>query len=313
MPEEKIVLMKFGSHLYGTNSEMSDQDFKGIFLPSREDAFLGNIPKSHNNAKKKAENQKNTAEDIDIESYSLQYFIKLACEGQTVAIDMLHAPDNMILETSNIWTKIVKNRDKFYTKNLKAFVSYSRKQAARYGIKGSRLNSAKKFVSFLAGHPYKDQLSTIWGLLSTGDHCYHIGMNKNGIEQYQICGKIFQSTAGIGYVCEIMKRFIEVYGKRAREAAMNKNIDFKAISHALRAAYQVRELLTTNTIVFPLKQAEFLKKIKLGELDYMTEVAPKLEALMAEVEMLSHNSTLPEKVDKKFWNGFIIAAMEGWI
>jgi len=91
------------------------------------------------------------------------------------------------------------------------------------------------------------------------------------------------------------------------------NIDFKAISHALRAAYQVRELLTTNTIVFPLKQAEFLKKIKLGELDYMTEVAPKLEALMAEVEMLSHNSTLPEKVDKKFWNGFIIAAMEGWI
>ena len=149
MPEETIVLMKFGSHLYGTNSEASDQDFKGIFLPSREDAFLGNIPKSHNNAKKKAENQKNTSDDVDIESYSLQYFIKLACEGQTVAIDMLHAPENMILETSNVWTKIVKNRDKFYTKNLKAFIGYARKQCVRYGLRGGRINTINEVIKVL--------------------------------------------------------------------------------------------------------------------------------------------------------------------
>ena len=305
--------MKFGSHLYGTNSEASDQDFKSIFLPSREDAFLGNIPKSRNNAKKKAENQKNTSEDVDIENYSLQYFIKLACEGQTVAIDMLHAPENMILETSNVWTKIVKNRDKFYTKNLKAFIGYARRQCAKYGVKSSRLNVAKEFVSLLEQYQNYDRLSDIWGLLQVDDYCYHLGPNKSGINQYQICGKIFQETAGITYTLDIMRKFVEQYGKRARQAAMNKNLDFKAISHALRAAYQVRELLTTNTIVFPLKQAEFLKEVKLGKLNYIEEVAPKLEALMDEVEILSQNSTLPEKADVEFWNGFIIAAMEGWI
>ena len=29
-----IVLMKFGSHLYGTNTENSDTDLKGIYMPT---------------------------------------------------------------------------------------------------------------------------------------------------------------------------------------------------------------------------------------------------------------------------------------
>ena len=31
----------FGSHLYGLNTEDSDKDFKGIFIPSFEDIVLG--------------------------------------------------------------------------------------------------------------------------------------------------------------------------------------------------------------------------------------------------------------------------------
>ena len=85
-------------------------------------------------------------------------------------------------------------------------------------------------------------------------------------------------------------------------AAENKNIDWNAVSHALRAAYQTREILTENNITYPLKTAPFLMKVKQGELDYLTEVAPVLGALMEEVEALSLRSTLPEEVDRKFWD-----------
>ena len=311
MDEKIIVKMVFGSHLYGTADENSDKDFKGIFMPTKEQIFLGKIPKSHNNSKKKAEGEKNTADDVDTEIYSLHYFIKLACEGQTVALDMLHATANMILESSDIWENIVFNRQKFYTKNLKAFVGYARKQVARYGVKGSRLNAVTNVVALLKmqfGTEVK--MATIWDRLPVTEHCYMIETTPQGIEQYQVCGKIFQSTAKVGYVLDILKKFLAVYGERARLAAENKGIDFKAISHALRAAYQVKELFIENTITFPLKEAPFLREVKQGKLNYLKEVAPVLEAFMEEVEILSENSALPEKPDKKFWDQFIIDAIE---
>ncbi len=101
-----IVKMIFGSHLYGTATSESDLDYKGIFLPSKEEILLGNIPKGYSYSTR-ATDAKNTADDTDVELYSLHYFIKLACEGQTVALDMLHAPDAMIMESSDIWTSIV--------------------------------------------------------------------------------------------------------------------------------------------------------------------------------------------------------------
>lgn len=304
-----IVKMIFGSHLYGTATPESDKDFKGIFMPTKEQIFLGHIPKSYNETTKKG-TEKNTPDDVDTEIYSLHYFIKLACEGQTVALDMLHAPDNMIIESSEIWKEIVKNRDKFYTKNLKAFIGYARRQASKYGIKGSRLNAAKKVISFLLDYDDSQRMEFVWNQLPIEEHLYMLETNRNNIRQYQVCGKIIQETAKIGYVLDILTRFYEEYGNRAKEAAENKNIDWKAVSHALRAAYQVEELLKDNTITFPLKKAVFLREVKQGQHDYKNIVAPTLEDIMTKVETLSEKSDLPAKAGRKFWDKFIIRTIE---
>jgi hypothetical protein len=223
---------------------------------------------------------------------------------------MLHAPENMLVESSPIWESIVANRHHFYTKNLRAFIGYARKQAAKYGIKGSRLNAARNFIELLGKYNTDAKLTAIWDKLSTGDHCHMLGLNQNNILQYQICGKIFQQTSGVGYTLDIVQRFEKQYGQRARDAAQNKNLDWKALSHAIRAALQVKELLTNNTITFPLENAEYLKGVKMGLYDYSTTVAPNLEGIIKEVEKLSKNSNLPEKVDRDFWDGFIVGVME---
>ncbi len=51
-------------------------------------------------------------------------------------------------------------------------------------------------------------------------------------------------------------------------------------------------------------------RVKQGKLDYLTEVAPVLESLMEEVEELSLRSTLPETVDRKFWDHFVCNTIE---
>ena len=257
-----IVKKKFGAHLYGTATPESDVDYKGIFLPTKEEFLLGRVPKSHNYSTGKDESR-NTRNDIDIELYSFHYFIKLACDGQTVAMDMLHAPGNMIMQKSKIWDAIVKNKHKFYTKNLRSFIDYARRQASKYGIKGSRINAALQVLEMLKKVDSSKKMKAVWNQLPRVEHCYDVASDPNGMRQYQVCGKSFQESATIGYVIPILEKFYADYGHRAKLAAENKNIDWKAVSHALRAAYQTKEILTENTINFPLSTADFLIKVKL--------------------------------------------------
>jgi hypothetical protein len=304
-----IVKMKFGAHLYGTETLESDLDYKGIFLPTKEELLLGRVPKCYNYSTGE-DDLRNTKEDIDFELYSLHYFLKLACDGQTVAMDMLHAPEKMILEKSRIWGEIFRNKQRFYTKNLKSFIDYARRQASKYGIKGSRINAALQVLEILKDEDPSKKMKTVWDQLPRVEHCYDISPDPNGMRQYQVCGKSFQESATIGYVIPIIKKFYDEYGRRAKLAAKNQNIDWKAVSHALRAAYQTKEILTENTITFPLRNADFLRKVKQGTLDYLTEVGPELETLMEEVERLALASNLPDTVDQKFWDQFICDTLE---
>lgn len=306
-----IVRVTFGSHLYGTANEQSDKDFKGVFLPTKEQIFLNKIPKSITSNTKKDGNTKNTSNDVDTEVYSLHYFIHLACEGETVALDMLHAPDDMLVETSAIWKDIVANRYRFYTKNLKAFIGYARRQAAKYGVKGSRLNDAKRVLDFSNLPPSLHlKVKDVWDFWPVGEHIFKHEPDSNGVRMYEVCGRKIPETATVEYLTTVVQRFYDNYGERARQAATNKGVDWKAVSHAFRAAFQVKQILTENTITFPLKEANYLREIKEGKLDYQTKVAPELDRLMDEVEGLSLKSNLPMSVDRAFWDKFIIEKVE---
>ena len=304
-----IVKMIFGAHLYGTATEASDADYKGVFMPSRQAVLLGRIPKCRSFTTGDGASR-NTADDVDEDVYSLHYFIKLACEGQTVAMDMLHAPESLLIEQTPVWREIVAQRHRFYTKNLKAFIAYARRQASKYGIKGSRLAAVSKVLDVLKSQNPAWRLHQIWDRLPRVEHCFEMGKDPNGKRQYQVCGKTFQETTAVGYVIPILEKFYDAYGHRAKLAAENKNIDWKAVSHALRAAFQTREILVHNTIRYPLENAPFLLAVKQGQLDYTGVVAPALEKLMDEVEQLLEASSLPEHVDRDYWDAFICRAVE---
>lgn len=311
LPEELkkdqiIVLMKFGSHLYGTDGPNSDEDYVGVFMPTERQILLNQVPKSYRRVpKKEGEGIRNKPGDVDVEVYSIQYFLKLAMEGQTVAIDMLHAPLEWCEITSPIWKDLHERRVQFHTKNLKAFVGYARKQAAKYGIKGSRLNDAKQVLNVLkANVTYGDvlRMNHIWHLLPQGEHIHFI--EDVTPRMYQVCGKQIQETVTVNYAYDIVKKFYDEYGNRAKKAARNEGIDWKAVSHAMRAAYQLVEIYTTGDIRFPLQDALYLKKIKDGEIPWVT-VQNDLEVLMDEVELRAESSHYPETIDRKYWESWL--------
>lgn len=306
-----VVRMVFGSHLYGTQTPDSDKDFKGIFIPSEDQVLLGRIPKSIR-LSSGDDRSKNTADDVDEELYSLHHFIKLACLGETVALDMLHSRPEHWTESSSIWVELVDRRAQFYTKNLRALVGYTRRQAAKYGIKGSRLEEARRVLSWLREVDRTSpgiRLEDVWDVFPTGEH---IRLQPRTFPETastaEVCGKKLQSTAKARQYIETMERFVKNYGHRARLAEQNKGIDWKAISHAFRAAFQVRAILGDGDFRYPLPETEFILQVKTGELHY-PDVARKLDSLIGRIEDLSRSSQLPEKVNRAKWDEWLCRIM----
>ena len=297
-----LVDMVFGSHLFGTDTPNSDTDKKGIYLPSKEEVFLGKIPKLLT-LSKGHDNEKNTHTDLDHEIYSLHYFLKLACEGQTVALDMLHSSPKHWVTKTETWIELWSKREWFYTKNLSAFVGYARTQAAKYGIKGSRLDAAKRAKDHLM--TFQDgKMQSIWETLWEDEYCKKIFNGTHHI--WQVCGRGLSETSWISHAVEILNLFINNYGERARKAEANEGIDWKAISHALRAGYEARAILKHGGFEFPLPEVDFLREVKAGQHDYLTVASPALESLMEELEGLREVSTLPEKVDRHMIDAWLM-------
>ena len=301
-----IMLTKFGSHLYGTDTPESDTDYKGIFMPTAEQILLGKIPKTIN-FDSNPSNEKNGAEDIDCELYSFHYFMELACKGEMVAIDMLHANPENIIQTSELWGEIFTMRSMFYTTDMKAFVGYARKQAAKYGLKGSRLNSAERLITFLSKLDPESRMSEVWDDLPTDDNMKH-QPNDSGVAlkhmMFNFCGKQIQSTNKVKYTLDMVEKFYDSYGHRAIAAKNNEGVDWKAMSHALRAGCQIKEIFQTGDLQFPLQDADLLRKIKQGKFDFEF-VINKVEVMLDDIEHLSMKSNLPETVNRESVNQFI--------
>ena len=299
-----IVKMVSGSHLYGTYSKSSDLDYKGIYLPDLKSIILKQdkdvINFNTNNSK-----TKNTKDDIDVEYYSLYKFLQLCRKGETVAIDMLHTP--FTEASSDIWKFIRENRSKFYTTRISAFLGYCKSQAVKYGEKGNRLSALEEVISVLnqTDFPENDRISTIFKYLPVNEYC-KFSKWEDGL-WYDVLEKHFKETNTIGYVLSQLNSIYRKYGERTKKAKFNKGVDWKAISHAFRFGYQLKELFETGDIIFPLKNAEFIKSIKYGKLDYIEDEIPKkLDKLINDVKILvdENRFNFPEKSDFKFWEDF---------
>lgn len=319
-----IVEMVFGSHLYGLETPTSDKDYKGIYLPHPREILLGTAKKSIDTSTGD-KNSKNDVNDVDRQIYSLQKFISLACDGDTVAIDMLHADDSKLIANSDIWQYLRANRSRFYTTELTGLFGYVRKQAAKYGVKGSRLAALREVVDVLQTIPdswygtsllgnvdesnygKRIKVGEISNRFPTNEFCRFVTDKtlKSGCQEfYEVLGRKFQSTITVAEMKKSVYKLWDEYGERARQAEANNGIDWKALSHALRGGMQLIQIFKEGDIVYPLPDSAFLKMVKAGGVPFAT-VQEELESTMCEVEKLAAVSGYPKEVDRDFWNDFI--------
>jgi hypothetical protein len=312
-----ILRIKFGSHLYGTATPTSDLDFKSIFVPTARDILLGRVKGSISTKRPKAEGEKNYAGEVDEEAYSLQRFLGLVAEGQTVAMDVLFAPDWAHVEPAALeWQEIVANRDRLLTRKSSAFIGYARTQANKYGIKGSRVAAARAVLAALnVGYEEHGSIAKL-SLMGEGLEKLFHGVEfvsfidvptPSGIDvrHLEVCGRKLPYTASIKNCRDVVQRLVDEYGPRALQAECQQGVDWKALSHAVRVATQAVELLTTGHVTFPSPNADHIMAIKLGHRSYQ-DVAAEVEQCLVDVETAAAISTLPEDVDRVWIDDFVV-------
>lgn len=311
MSVPNIVNMEYGSNLYGTATPQSDTDYAGIYMPSLEDLLLQRA-KTASSKSTGQDHQKNTAEDVDVALFSLPQFVDMCLRGDTTALDMLHCK-NPITE-SEVFRFLRHNRTKFYCKNMKAYVGYVKSQAHKYGLKGDKLAELKSVITFFEsfGNSSLTKLSSswCWQRLPEGEYIKKV-IDKGG-NYYEVLGKKYQDTNTIGYVKSQLQQKWDSYGHRANQALTNDGMDWKALHHALRVAYQVDAILKDGDFEYPLPQTPFLMKVKRGEASYGDEIAPELDRLLDDITKMSEESKLPNKPDVEFWENWLVDTYAGW-
>lgn len=313
-----IMRITFGSHLYGTSTPASDTDYKSIFIPDARSILLQRAPEGHSTQRPKMTGEKNVAGDVDEEVFSVQKFLKLASEGQTVAMDVLFAPDWAHIDPpQEEWREIERNRHRLLTKKSASFIGYAKSQSARYGIRGSRVAASRAALTFLksamdvtsAGAKLELFWQEIEAMVASTEHMsILVDTTPHGqeVRLWEVCNRKMPFTASIKNAHDIMQRLVDEYGKRALMAETNQGVDWKALSHAVRVGEQAIELLNTGNITFPLRNADYILDIKLGNLPYQ-RVAEEIEDLLVRVEAAAEASSLPDQPDHQWIDDFVVA------
>lgn len=321
-----LYLSKFGSTLYGTATPNSDIDVKGIFLPNLRDVLLNRVPKTIKFSTGN-DQSKNTKEDIDLELYSLHYWmLNLLATGESTSLDILfsHTNRDCIIYMSSEMKSLMFYNDiykVFNSKEMKGYLGFAIAQARRYGVRGARLNVIRLCYEFLQSYLKKnvfntdERLSTIlhemWLAVTNGEeneYCFIKTINgANGVPQEGLClcGKMYMDHMRLGELLVRLRTSFEEYGERSKAAETNQGIDWKSVSHALRSIYQMQSLLTLGKVIFPLKEAELVKSVKLGEFTW-EEVNNMIVEGLNTVEVLQTRSSFCGVRDDNFIEEFVL-------
>ena len=294
----KIV---FGSHLYETNIPTSDLDYRGVYLPKLNDCILGTVRDAFEDP---------SEEDTSI--FSLQKYLRLASEGQSVAIEMLFAPENKILKKNEFWVELQKHRNMFLTRKMKSFMGFAKSMSGKYSVRVDRLNEISNLIDLIvkSGWDGSLKIKEVYELLPTSPNlCKSTNQfNKSADNRvYVVCGREFQVHATISHLLASAMDIKNSYGDRVKKAQSNE-VDWKSLLHAFRVCYQCKQAAEEGTITFPCKEVQFLRDLRLGKYDIIEDgIDKKLDDLIVECDSLVMSSKyLNEEVDWGWCEEFII-------
>lgn len=311
---EQIMLCRAGSHLYGTNTPDSDEDFKAVHVPGYRDILMGS-GQAVISTSTGSQTSSNTAADTDHESFSLARYLELASKMQTIPVEMLFIPEESLLVNTPMWQVIRANRMRILNRNAKAFVGYCRAQAVRYSLRGDKLRAFEQVVEALSQAFPKQTLmnsfneQTLMNLRAMPQVTITPKPQPGGgaVLYMSVFGRECPLTVKAAEALSIYQLPVNTAGERAKRAKDAGGVDLKALYHAVRIAYEGIRLFRDGDMVFPCENLPFLMAIREGRLTHES-ILDRFDELVLELEEVGDKSTLPVTADRAWIDEFVLKA-----
>ena len=275
-----------GSRLYGTNTEKSDTDYRGVTntpLNVVLDLFQG------------FEQKDSGFVEDDKVIYDLGKFIKLCAASNPNIIELLFIPDSHILFSSPAWEKLIENRQYFLSKKARHTFS---------GYAMSQLNDIKNHRQWFINPPKEKPTRKMFELT---DSPKASGENLGFLESLSL--DLIDNEYRDEFRREIEYRQQKKAWDNYASWAKNRNperkrleelyqYDVKHASHLVRLMTEGKELLLTGKITFPLPNAEEILAIKNGKYQY-EEIIEIAETMDDQFAVWEQNSPLPYSANQE--------------
>jgi predicted nucleotidyltransferase len=264
-----IYLVRTGSHLYGTNTPESDEDFVGVFIPHKE-YLIGfkEVKEVDCSIVDKDESGKNTKDATDIKVYSLKQFLKLAGDVNPNIVELLFVNKENILFMSEDFRIFRENYHLFINERVQhSFQGYARQQFKKGVTKAQNFNKLKEIIKILDKYDDKEILAVV-----VEKEPELKKLDKGQL--IEISGLSFQKNIFVKKAKKQMKEKLKIASHRA--SMWEKfGYDTKFFMHLFRLLNEGEDLITKGKLEFPVRDREFLMQVRNGKfsLEYLQELA----------------------------------------
>lgn len=319
---ETILKIRIGSHLYGTNTETSDEDFSGIFLPSQYEVFgFETIEEIDNSIVSKDAEGKNTKDAIDCKYYEFRKFCKLALDCNPNILEHLFVNEENILHISNEGRELLNLNQFFLGKQniFNKYFAYAKSQGHKMRLKPENYENLKIVLEYLYNYIGTDSIINMFNKEEQVKARQLLVELSSDVEEKKIPIEFKDSFIKIGDLNVNkninLKNVINCIETRINSAGSRKvlwekyGFDTKFGANLIRLLIEGIELLTTSSLKFPLKEKELILDVKQGKLS-LDEVLKLSEHLTNRMESSFDDSNLPLKSNYSKIQEFVIDAMK---
>ena len=307
MDNKVILKIRAGSHLYGLNTPTSDEDFIGVYLSTPEELLgLNHSEIIDESVVDKDETGKNTQDAVDCKYYELRKFCQLCLNANPTILELLYAPDENIVEVDKFGKLLMQSRNLFLSTKIKhSFVGYAHSQMHKSQVKTENLQGLKKALRYFETLDEVNRNKMLYDFFKI-DKSTFLERSWNNISltadknfpSYVIIGDLKFNNQKIKSVIEKIQLRVNNATNRAN-GMLKHGCDPKFVSHTLRLLDEGEGLLTTGFLELPLKNRDYLLKVKKAELDFDEVLKEADERIKKLEEMKDEDTVLTKKPDSK--------------
>lgn len=300
--KNKILEIRVGSHLFGTDTPDSDLDLFGIFMPSEklvygfqhcEEVDLGYVAKD--------DTGRNTKEAVDFKLHEYRKFIRLALQNNPNILHVLFVNEKNIRFIDEFGRSLLDNYKLFPHKGAHhRFVQYADSQRHKMMIKPQNYAELERGLEILE---------------NSDDHKVMAEFKEAPPFKYEGTGKHVK-IGDLNFEAGVYAKTARKKIKDRLENATSRHVlftkygyDVKFSSNLIQLLKEGVELMETGRIEFPLKFASDILDIKKGKYS-VSEILEWADQLVEEARVAYEKSSLPTEPRHKEVEAFLISEVK---